>query len=111
LRNIVTPEAPELDTEALLIMAPDAIGAIIAEAARQPEAAEAIANGALSFDEVADCLTAVRELTAPGGIVPLVKRLGRLLGEDLVGGSGRVPAMSAPPPPSNSLAQDMTPER
>jgi hypothetical protein len=110
LRNVFTESAPELDVAALLRMVPDAVAAIIAEAARQPEAAEAVANGALTLDEVAECLSLVRELTAPGGIGPLMARLARLLGEDFVGGIGRVPGTSAPLPPNNSLAQDMSPQ-
>jgi len=82
---------------------------VIAEAARQPEAADHLANGALSLEEMIECFGAVRDLTAPRGIVPLMERLAALFGADADGLSGGVQAMSSPSRPSNSSAADMTP--
>jgi hypothetical protein len=108
LRNLFTPNAPGLEVEDFAIMAPDAVGAIIAESARQPEAAEAI-DSALPLEEIIECLTVVRDLTMPGGFVPLLERLGRLFGTDLAGDlSGRVPAMSAPLVPNSLSPADTT---
>jgi hypothetical protein len=108
LRNIFTAGAPALDTDTLLIMAPDAIAAIVAEAAGQPEAAEAIADGALSVEDVTECLVVVRDLTMPQGAAPFLARMERLFGSSLAVPGGALDT-SAPRPPSNSSAQDMTP--
>lgn len=104
LRNLFVEGAPELDVETLLLMAPDAIGAIIAEAAGQPDAVDAITDGALTLDEVTDCLIAVRDLTMPHGAVPLLNRLAVLLPG--AGLSGRAQGMNSPPPPNGSLPPD-----
>jgi hypothetical protein len=98
LRNVFTQNAPEVDVAELITQAPDAVGTIIAEAADQPEAAGAIADGSLlTPDEVLDCLTAVRDLTFPRGLNPLLERLAGFvaLGPAL-GQSGGDQAMSAP---------------
>jgi hypothetical protein len=104
LRNLFVEGAPDLDVETLLVMAPDAIGAIIAEAAHQPDAVDAIADGALTLEELTDCLIAVRDLTMPHGAVPLLTGLALLLPG--AGLSGRAPAMSSPPPLNGSLPPD-----
>jgi len=111
LRNLFTPGAPEISIAELVVLAPDAIGAAIAEAADQPEAAEAIAGGSvLTPDEVVDCLTAIFELTFPRGVTPLLERLAGLLGVVVVsldGSIGRAVDTNAPPPP-NSLSHKAT---
>jgi hypothetical protein len=109
LRNFFVPNAPEVGLEELILLAPDAIGTIIAEAAGQPEAAGKIAGSMmLAPDEVLDCLIAIRDLTFPrGGVAPLLARLTALLGGGAVGLPGRDPAMNTPPPPSNSSPPDM----
>lgn len=107
LRNLLTEGAPELDVDMLLTMAPEAIATIIAEAAGQPNAIDAIADGLLTPDEVLDCLTAISDLTFPRGVRPLLEKLARA---GLVGGPapvGKAPDTSTPPPPSNSLQPDM----
>jgi hypothetical protein len=100
LRKLWTNGAPALDVDTLIEAAPDAVGAIIAIAASQPEAAETIGD-ALSLDDAAECLIAIRELTMPGGVDPFVERLSRLLGAD-VSLSGRDQDTNTPPPPSSS---------
>jgi hypothetical protein len=111
LRNLFVEGAPELEVETLLVMAPDAIGAIIAEAAGQPEAVAAIADGALDLDELTDCLVVVRDLTMPHGAAPLLERLTALLGGNVGGLSGRVPGMSSPPVPNGSLLPGTIPAK
>lgn len=100
LRKLWANGAPALDVDTLIEAAPDAVGAIIAIAASQPEAAETIGD-ALSLDDAAECLIAIRELTMPGGVDPFVEKLSRLLGADadLV---GREAVTSTLLPPSNS---------
>ena len=106
LRNVFTDGAPELDAVDLIAMVPEAAAAIIASAAGQPDAAHAIANGGgLAPDELLDCLEAIRDLTFPRGIAPLLARAMGLLGPG-AGPSGRAPVMSSPPPPNGSLPAD-----
>jgi hypothetical protein len=108
LRNLFVQNAPELGVETLLLMAPEAIAAIVAEAAGQPEAAGAIADGGLSLDDLAECLVAVRDLTMPNGAAPLLERLTKLLdASSVVGRSGRARDMSSPPLPNGSSPADM----
>jgi hypothetical protein len=109
LRNLFVEGAPEVNIADLIVQAPDAVGVIIAEAAGQPEAAEAVAGGSLAPDELLDCLTVIRDLTFPRGISPLVERLTALLGGIAVGPSGRDLDMNVPQGPSNSLLQDTSP--
>ena len=96
IRKFFSGNAPEIDVAVMLTEMPDAIGAIIAEAAGQPEAAERIAD-ALSPDDAAACLLAVQELTMPA---PFFDRLGALLGNSGAGGrrSGREADTSSPLP-------------
>src|SRR6185503_6011090 len=82
VRKFFSPGAPEIDVAVLLSEAPDAIAAIIAEAAGQPEAAERIAE-AFSPDDAAACLLAIQELTMPA---PFFARLGALLGNSAASG-------------------------
>lgn len=104
LRNVFTEGAPDIELAELIVQAPDAIGAIIAAAADQPEAEQAITErGLLTPEEVLDCVTAISELTFPRGIGPFVQRLAALVGGLVAGASGREAATSAPPPP-NSLS-------
>ena len=100
LRKLWAGGAPALDVDTLIEAAPDAVGAIIAIAASQPEAAETIGD-ALSIDDAAECLIAIRELTMPGGVDPFVERLSRLLGADALP-SGKEAATNTPPPPNSS---------
>jgi hypothetical protein len=82
---------------------------VIACTADQPDAAEHVAtSGALTLDEVIDCLTAIRDITFPRGVAPLLARLTMLAGELVAGLPGRDQAMSAPPAPNGSLPQGMT---
>ena len=99
LRKFFSPGALEIDVAVLLSEAPDAIAAIIAEAAGQPDAAERIAE-AFSPDDAAACLLAVQELTMPA---PFFDRLGALLGNSAASGrpNGKAADMSSPPPPSS----------
>lgn len=96
VRKFFSATAPEIDSAVLLTEAPDAIAAIIAEAAGQPDAADRIAE-AFSPDDAAACLLAVQELTMPA---PFFERLAALLGNDSPRASarpnGRAPAMSMP---------------
>ena len=98
VRKFFSAGGPEIDVAVLLAEAPDAIAAIIAEAAGQPEAAERIAE-AFSPDDAASCLLAIQELTMPA---PFFDRLGALLGNSAASGrpNGRAADMSLPPPPS-----------
>jgi hypothetical protein len=107
LRNLFVEGAPEVSFAELIVQMPDAIGTIIAEAAGQPEAAETIVNGGgLAADELLDCLLAVRDLTFPRGVAPLLARLPALLGGG--GPSGRDQDTSAPPEPNGLLPADMS---
>jgi hypothetical protein len=92
------------------LQAPDAVAAIVAEAAGQPDAAAAVAGGALSPDEILDCLEAIYELTFPRGVSPLLERVAVLLraGGLVVGRPGRAPDTSVPPLPNGSSPPDMT---
>lgn len=103
LRKLLVAGAPEIDLDALIADAPDAVGTIIAEAAGQPEAADNIAD-ALPLEEIADCLFAIGELTMPNGPAPFFDRLNRFLGAgpgpDL-GPLGKDPATNTPPSPSD----------
>lgn len=107
LRNLFVQGAPEVDVDTLLLMAPDAIAAIVAEAAGQPDAVGAVADGGLSLDDIAECLTAVRDLTMPNGVAPFFDRLRRLLGENVFVRTGRDQDTNSPSPPSNSSPADM----
>ena len=103
LRKLFATNAPGLDYEAVVIAAPDAIGSIIAEAAGQPDAADNIAD-ALSLDDLAECLIAVRDLTMPDGVGPFMERLEKLVGALPAASErrpGRAAATTTLPPPSN----------
>jgi len=103
LRNLFIEGGGEgLTVETLLVVAPDAVGAIIAEAAGQPDAAEAIADG-FAIDDVAECLIAVRDLTMPGGAAPFFARLRQLGGN---AERGEVPDTTSPKWPNGSLPAD-----
>jgi hypothetical protein len=108
LRNAFTEGAPEVDLVDVATQAPGAVGVIIAEAAGQPEAAEAITGGsALTPDEAMECLLAIRDLTFPRGIDPLMVRLAALLrGGTVAGPSGRAPDTTSLPAPNGSLPAD-----
>ena len=99
IRKFFSGNAPEIDVAVLIVEMPDAIGAIIAEAAGQPEAAERIAD-ALSPDDAAACLLAVQELTMPA---PFFERLAALLGNSGRGArpNGRAADMPTPQQPSS----------
>jgi hypothetical protein len=107
LQALILEGRAAFDIDALLLAAPDAVGAIIAEAARQPEAADAIAD-TLAIDDAVECLIVVRDLTMPHGAAPFFDRLARLLGSD---GAplGTAPATNSPRPPNGSLPADTIP--
>jgi hypothetical protein len=100
LRKLFANGAPALDFEAVAIVAPDAIGNIIAEAARQPDAADNIAD-AMSLDDCAECMAAVIDLTMPDGFGPFMEKLGRLIDGGAGLRAGRAAATNTPPPPSS----------
>jgi hypothetical protein len=109
LRNLFVEGSPEVGLAELIVQMPDAVGTIIAEAAGQPEAAETIVNGgALTADELLDCLLVIRELTFPRGVGPLMERLTALLGGNVAGQSGRALDTNAPREPNGSLPQGMS---
>ena len=97
LRKLFATNAPAIDFETVVIAAPDAISAIIATAAGQPQAAGNV--DAMSIDDVLECLIAIRELTLPGGADPFAEKLGRLLGVGVL--DGRAADMNMPLPLSN----------
>ena len=108
LRNLITEGAPAVDFAELLALAPDAIATIIAEAAGQPDAVEALVDGGLNSDEILDCLTVIHELTFPRGMRPLLQRLGLVVPDDNAPAPvGKDQATSTPPPPNNSSPPDM----
>ena len=78
---------------------------VVAQAAGQPEAAQAVANGALAIDELLDCLVIIRELTFPAGLGPLLQRL-TVLGVGAVGLRGEDQATNSLPPPNSLLHTD-----
>ena len=102
LRKLFSSGAPALDFDGIVIAAPDAIGAIIAESAGQPDAADNIAE-AFSLDDLAECLLAVRDLSMPNGVGPFMDRLAKLID---VGGvdalqPGKAVATTTQPPPKS----------
>lgn len=103
LRKLFVEGAP-FDINEFILAAPDAAGAIIAEAAGQPEASDQVSDR-LTIDEAVECLLAVRDLTMPNGISPFFERLAKLLGSggDLV---GKAPAMNLPKRPNGSSPAD-----
>jgi hypothetical protein len=103
LRKLMVEGAPAVDVDRLITDAPDAVAAIIAVAARQPEAAAKIAED-WPVEDVMDCLIVVRDLTMPNGVGPFMERIARLVGGS-DGQSGKVPAMNTPPQRSNSSHQ------
>ena len=110
LRNIFVEGAPEITAAELIVQAPDAIASIIAEAAGQPEAADALAGGGgLAPDELLDCLVAIRDLTFPRGVAPFLDKLTVLVGGAGAGPSGKAPDMSVPPRLNSSSPVDTTP--
>jgi hypothetical protein len=110
LRQVMTPGAPTIDIETLIISFPDAVGAVIAESAGQADAADSIADN-LSLEDLAECLGVVLELTAPRGIGPLLDRVGKVFGLSLTsqrdGQPGRDPATSLPKRLNNSSPADI----
>jgi hypothetical protein len=107
LRGVYVAGSLSLDVDNLLAVAPSAVGSIIAWSANQPEAVDAIID-ALTLDDLAECLIAIRDLTMPAGVDPFVERLARLLGKaDAL--AGRAPGTSTPPLPSASSPADMSP--
>jgi hypothetical protein len=101
VRKLFVDGAPAIDIATLLADAPDAIGTIIAQSAGQPDAADTIAD-ALSLDDLADCLIAIRDLTMPNGVAPFMDRIARLVSS--AGGAqlGKGPVSNMPPRPNGS---------
>ena len=106
LRKFFVPNAPEIDIPVLIVEMPDAIGAIIAEAAGEPDAADKVAD-ALSPGDVAACFAAIWELTMPG---PLLDLIAGLAAGAAAGPPGRAADTSSPPLPSISSVADTTAE-
>src|SRR5580765_1665217 len=107
LRKLLVEGSPELDLDALFLAAPDAVGAIIAASAGQPEAAGTIAD-LMPLEDVAECLVAIRDLTMPHGPGPLFDRLAHLVGGGpALGRGGVAAATNAPPPPNSSSPPGM----
>src|SRR5262245_7534716 len=99
--------APDINVPVLIIEMPDAMGAIIAEAAGEPDMADKVAE-TLSPADATACFTAVMELTQPG---PFFHLLAGLAGTaDARDRLGRAADTSSPPLPSNSSVADTTPE-
>ena len=98
-RKFFGGNAPSIDIDILIAQMPDTVGAIIAEASGNPEAAERIAD-VMSPDDAAACLLAVQEMTVSA---PFFERLAALLGNDRQGvrPNGKALDMPMPPPPSN----------
>lgn len=99
LRKLLVEGAPAIEIDLLLMSAPDAIGTIVAEAAGQPEAAGAIAD-ALSLEDMAECLVAIRDLTMPNGPAPLFERVTRLMGANGADRSTKALDTNTQPQPS-----------
>ena len=100
-----------LDVDTLIRVAPDAIGAIVAEAAGQPEAADTVADG-LPLDDIAECLLAVIDLTMPNGPSPFLGRLTKLLGTGTAAEpAGRAPDTISQLVPNGSLLPDTLPTK
>jgi hypothetical protein len=111
LRNLfVFDGALALDVDTLIRVAPDAIGAIVAEAAGQPEAAESVAEG-LPLNDIAECLLTVLDLTMPNGPSPFLGVLTKLLGTGADSPAGRAQDTISQPVPNGSLPADMLPAK
>lgn len=100
LRTLLAEGAAALDVDAMIAAVPDAVGAIVAEAAGEPEAADTIANS-MALDDIVDCLQAVVDMTMPRGPVPFMAGLGRLLGGAVVPTPRTASDTISPPPPSS----------
>jgi hypothetical protein len=109
LRNWFTEGAPEVDPVEMINLMPDAVATVIAEAADQPDAAEALANGAvLTPDEMYECISVIFDLTFPRGVVPLLQKLTVLAGHAAAPGPvGRDQDGNGPQAPRNSSPADM----
>lgn len=106
LKKLVTEGAPTIDIDDLLLTAPDAIGAVIAEAAHQPDSADTIPDK-LPLDDVVLCLLTIRELTLPADPSPFFDRLAKLLGGG-AGPSGKARATKWRPASNGSLPPGTT---
>jgi hypothetical protein len=104
VRKLLVEGAPAIDIDTLLAGAPEAVGTIIAQSAGQPEAADTIAD-ALSLDDLADCLIAIRDLTMPNGLAPFMDRIARLVSGASGVPLGKGPDMNTPPRPNGSSPQ------
>jgi hypothetical protein len=78
-KYLVAEGAPAVDPDALLSQMPGCVGAIIAEAAGQPEAEEAIEDK-MRLEDIMECLTTIHILTIPDSSGPLFLYLLRALG-------------------------------
>jgi hypothetical protein len=108
LRNFFVENAPGVDFVEMLALMPDAVATIIAEAANQPDAIEALSNGGiLTPDEILECLTVIFDLTFPRGAVPLLERLTALVGREAVSArAGRDQVTNGQQAPRNSSPPD-----
>lgn len=107
IRKLFDMRAPEINVPVLIIEMPDAMGAIIAEAAGEPNMADKVADSLSPADATA-CFNAVMELTQPG---PFFHLLAGMAGSaDARDRPGRAAGTSSPPPPSSSSVAGTMPE-
>jgi hypothetical protein len=109
LRNLFTEGTPDVSIAELIVQAPDAIATIIGTAADQPEAIGNIADGALTPDEIIDCLEVIHALTFPRGVGPLFERMKALAAGAGLGlaDPGKAQDTNAPSSPSSLSPPDM----
>lgn len=107
LQSLVTEGAAGIALSDLITQAPNAVGFIIAQAADQPAAAEAVINGkGLPPDDLMACLSVIREMTFPRGINPFWEAVVSLLSGQY---AAATPDLSVPKPPNGSLPPDISP--
>jgi hypothetical protein len=106
IRKLFDMRAPEINVPVLIVEMPDAIGAIIAEAAGEPDMADHVAD-ALSPGDATACFNAIMEMTQPG---PFFHLLAGMAGTaDAPDRPGRAADTNSPPQPSSSSVAGMTP--
>lgn len=81
LKNLMNGKDATFTAESLMTSAPSAIAAILAAGTGHPGNAQAEAIAAsLSLGDQLSLLEAIVEVTMPGGLVPFVERLTKLMG-------------------------------
>lgn len=101
IRLLVTGQSVDMTPERLLEAVPDAVAAIIAAGAGDPDdpanAAFESAAAGLAVVEQLDLLAKILELTLPGGVNPFIKRLAAAMkGLGVADESLKVPGMNSP---------------